>query len=95
MKLVRKDHQCISDFNTWAKSKRLSNWDRDFSGPFAPFHDAYLKVREYILNIEQEGLSAYTEKPINRNPHIDHFRKKGMFQKLTFDYTNFFCRRAQ
>ncbi len=46
--------------------------------------------REYILNHEQNGLSAYTEEPCDAShSHIDHFRRRTDFPKLTFEWSNF------
>ncbi len=42
--------------------------------------------REYILNVEQQGLSGYTEESINLDSsHIDHFRKQNSFGDLNDD----------
>lgn len=38
---------------------------------------------------EQDGLSGYTEKPIQENVHIDHFRKQDLFPKNILDWYNF------
>lgn len=89
MRLIDKAPEDIKRFNTWAKDKKLRHWEEDFSKPQSPNHESYIKVRGHILDVEQNGLSAYTEKPLSENLHIDHFRKKGMFPSLTFEYANF------
>ena len=46
--------------------------------------------REHILNLEQHGLSGYTESPITLDDsHIDHFRKQSLFNKLVFNWDNY------
>lgn len=43
-----------------------------------------------MLNCEQHGMSGYTEEPLKQeNSHIDHFRKKSLFNTLVFDWNNF------
>lgn len=44
--------------------------------------------KEYILTIEQNGLSGYTEKPLKRYTHIDHYIKRDLKPQLTFDWNN-------
>lgn len=89
MRQINKDYGDTLKFNHWARSVKLNMWG-NFSDPNSTFHPIYLRVREYIWNKEQSGLSAYTEKPVSEALHIDHFRKKSMFPTLMFDYSNFF-----
>lgn len=50
----------------------------------------YEEARLYILCDEQEQLCGYTEILIEEleDCHIDHFRKRDLFPKLTFDWEN-------
>ena len=88
MRQIKRDNADVGKFNSWAKKKKLRNW-QEFSAPSASYIDAYKATREYIGNVEQSQLSAYTEKPLGVKTHIDHFRKRDLYPKLTFDYANF------
>lgn len=88
MRLINKALDDITNFNNWAKSNKLQNWS-DFSSPHSQFYTAYLTVRNHIKDNEQDCLSSYTEKPLSDSIHIDHFRNKSIYPKLTFDYSNF------
>ena len=54
--------------------------------------DSYIACRTQA-NEEQSGECAYTGMPLNENAniHIDHFRKKSLYQDLTFIWTNLFA----
>ena len=88
MRQIKRANADISRFNSWAKQKKLREW-YEFSDPFAPYFDAYKATRDHIEVLEQDCLSAYTEKPLGSMIHIDHFRKKSMYPQFTFDYANF------
>lgn len=50
-------------------------------------------VREYILNSEQSGFSAYTERKLDgadESLHVDHFLKQQLCIKERFEWTNLF-----
>lgn len=55
--------------------------------------DLSRKCREAILLNEQNGLSGYTEMPLNvdGNIHIDHYKQKGLpeFKHLEFEWANY------
>ena len=52
--------------------------------------DVSREWREYILAKEQNGMSGYTEKPLQLDgSHIDHFRKQSLFNALIFDWNNY------
>lgn len=79
----------ISDFTNYVRKDHPLDW-ADFS---VGHKDLYLKCRNALLK-EQNGMSAYTEKPLDENSgqlHIDHFRKKGMneFRCLMFVWSNY------
>lgn len=80
----------IKEFTDFLNSKPTpSNWDKDFHS----LKNAGLsrKCREHILVFEQDCQSGYTEVPISLedDSHIDHYRKKGIFKNLTFEWNNF------
>ena len=51
--------------------------------------DYHAKWREFILQNEQDGLSAYTELPIKMgNSHIDHFLKRSLFHNKVHSWEN-------
>ncbi len=59
------------------------NWDG--------IHEIKHGLREHILKREQGFKCAYCESAItsdNTKSHIDHFKRKHYFPKLTFDYNN-------
>ena len=76
----------IPGFNGSTFGKRCNNW--------VDFHknhkDEYEESRLQILIEEQNQLCGYTEVYINdlTDCHIDHYRKKGMFPQLTFNWNN-------
>lgn len=80
----------IKEFMDFLNSKPTpSDWDNDFHS----LKNAGLskKCREHILVFEQDCQSGYTEVPISLedDSHIDHYKKKGMFKSLTFEWNNF------
>ncbi|MDE5795420.1 MAG: TIGR02646 family protein [Muribaculaceae bacterium] len=88
MRQIKRDSADVGKFNSWAKKKKLRRW-QEFSAPSATYINAYKATRKYIGETEQSHLSAYTEKPLGAKTHIDHFRKRDLYPKLTFDYANF------
>lgn len=79
----------IPDFTNYVRKEHPQDW-ADFS---VGHKDLYLKCRKVLLE-EQNGMSAYTEKPLNGNSrqlHIDHFRKKSIneFRNLMFVWSNY------
>lgn len=89
MRKIDKSTEDTIRFNKWVKgNKSLKDWS-DFASPESKFYDIYLQVRHHISKKEQNGLSSYTEKPLGNSIHIDHFRKRSIFQNLKFDYSNF------
>ena len=53
------------------------------------FPNLYSQIKSALVK-EQGGVSAYTEEPISPKSHIDHFYKRSLFSKLTFDWKNLF-----
>ena len=52
----------------------------------------YVECREQAFN-EQEGECAYTGMPLTKKEivHLDHFKKKSIYPRLTFDWSNLFA----
>lgn len=56
-------------------------------------HDGYIDCRNRA-RADQGDVCGYTELPLNSKGvtvHLDHFRKKSIFDKLTFDWNNLVC----
>lgn len=51
-------------------------------------HELYRSCRD-ILSEEQGNFSGYTEMPLKGNVHIDHFKKRSLFEEKMFDWRNF------
>lgn len=68
--------------------KQHLNWD-DFHDQFATL---YHQCRDQAIN-EQGEECAYTGLPLNdsSNIHLDHFKKKALYENLTFDWNNLFA----
>ncbi|MDR0962606.1 MAG: TIGR02646 family protein [Mediterranea sp.] len=67
-------------FSDFVKKNKPRDWE-----DIAPIRP---KLRQHIL-AEQNGCCAYTEvRIVNDNCHIDHYRTRNLFSKLTFDYCN-------
>ncbi len=76
--------------NDFCKKNATANW--------ADLHKeeskaVYEKMRLTILVEEQDNRCAYTELPIaeEKDCHIDHYKMKGIFPALTFDWDNLLC----
>lgn len=71
----------IESFSEFVNAHPHATWD-DAKGES-------WKWREYILGKEQHCLSGYTEETLRLDgSHIDHFRKKSLFNTLIFDWNN-------
>jgi len=68
-------------FSNFVHRNNPQNWDQ------LPV-DIKNESKEYILNTEQNGLSGYTEKPILKKSHIDHYIKRDLNPRLTFNWNN-------
>ncbi|MDH6343384.1 uncharacterized protein (TIGR02646 family) [Parabacteroides sp. PFB2-12] len=80
--MKRIDKEAPSFFSAYIRENKPERWE-----DITPIR---ADLRAHILN-EQEGVCAYTEirlPDFNKNCHIDHFRKRDHFPKLTFDYAN-------
>lgn len=87
MKKVKKSSRVAALFREHIRQKGYKNWNE-----FATSEN-YYRYRKFILKYEQNFLSAYTEKYLDEEKmelHIDHFRKKSMYPKLTFVHENLF-----
>ena len=82
--------QMFADFLEHTKP---TSWDEIHRSERYP--NVYIESRRYILELEQNGVSAYTERSLNadsKNMHIDHYRKKGLNwpANQTFVWANLF-----
>lgn len=51
----------------------------------------YKESRDFILINEQNGMCGYTELPLSEDDkdiHIDHYKKRDLFPRETFDWNN-------
>lgn len=85
MRKINKSIANSKEFERWIASHKPADWPTFVR----THHDEYLSLRNKLAE-EQCQVSAYTEKPLNANVHIDHFRKRALYPKLTFDYRNLF-----
>ena len=72
------------EFQQFVEKESPEKWDTFVRGK----HELYKRCRN-ILSEEQGNLSGYTEMPLKRNVHIDHFKKRSLFQASEFDWRNF------
>lgn len=78
------------DFNGSKFGNNCSNWD-DFH---KSHKDVYYKMREKILQNEQDNLEGYTELYVDeknkdsKDYHIDHYKKRDQNPLLTFEWNN-------
>lgn len=86
MRKIAKSAKVADIFQSCVRANKYSKWE-DFA---TSTH--YLRYRDFLLNFEQNGISAYTEIPLDSKMklHIDHFRKQSMYQGLKFMHTNLF-----
>lgn len=77
----------LAAFVDCIRDDRPANWD-EFS---RNYRQVSQDSRLHMLCEEQDSLCGYTELPIEDpfSCHIDHFKKKGMYPLLTFDWNNF------
>ncbi len=75
----------LETFTAYVRQHRPQQWEelpREISR----------QCRLHILEKEQEGLSGYTEKALDEDSHslhIDHFRKRELFNTDVFNWDNF------
>ena len=51
-------------------------------------YELYVTCRKVLME-EQGNISGYTEMPLKKNLHIDHFKKQSLFPRQMFDWRNF------
>lgn len=72
----------VEDFVDFDRHKKTTEWSAS--------KDRSPIWRKHILEVEQEGLSGYTESPVRFDTsHIDHFRKRALFPMLTYSWMNY------
>lgn len=74
----------LADFQRFVEKEQPDDWTEDF---VKAFHGLYEICRKTLLE-EQEGISGYTELPLETGIHIDHFRKRSLYPKQVFDWRN-------
>lgn len=81
--------QAPAEFSSFVESVKPTKWEQLHENDADGFiYDACMTT----LRAEQSGLSAYTEEPLPaRGTHIDHFRRRQLFQLLIFDWNNLFA----
>ena len=77
----------LDSFTDYVCHEKPKTWD-DLHKQ-TKFPNLYSQIKLAIVN-EQGGVSAYTEEPISKNSHIDHFYKRCLFPKMTFEWNNLF-----
>ncbi len=71
----------LPSFANFAKTKHGNDWAKL---PANIRHDCRL----HMMQVEQDNICAYTELILTESSHIDHFRKRDLFPKLTYDWNN-------
>lgn len=74
----------LADFQRFVEKEQPDDWTEDF---VKAFHGLYEICRNTLLE-EQGGISGYTELPLEKDIHIDHFRKRSLYPKQVFDWRN-------
>ena len=82
-----KKNTAIDSFRDFVRHEKPKVWDDLHKQTL--IDDLYSKIKLAIVN-EQGGVSAYTEEPISKNSHINHFYKRCLFPKMTFEWNNLF-----
>lgn len=72
------------EFVDFVKKKKPKDWDCIH---LPENQKVYTICKDRLLQ-EQHCLSGYTERVLKNNIHIDHFKKKDLFPKLTFVWEN-------
>lgn len=76
--------QPLEMFTDYVKHFNPTNWDN-----FVTQHNDLYKDIRLQLEADQFYLSGYTELPLSKGTHIDHFLKKDMFPQNVFDWQNY------
>ena len=76
----------LADFQHFVEKEQPDDWTEDF---VKAFYGLYEICRKTLLE-EQGGISGYTELPLEKDIHIDHFRKRSLYPKRAqvFDWYN-------
>jgi uncharacterized protein (TIGR02646 family) len=85
----------LKEFTDFIQTRKPTNWEDIHQRE----HEKVFRLtRESILESEQKGLGGYTERPLSTSTrekiseenrvHIDHYKKRVMFPRLTFDWNN-------
>lgn len=78
------------EFTDFIRKSQPKTWDDIYQTEQG--RGVMARSRDYMLETEQQGLSGYTELPIQNSPgkHFDHFRKRVLFNSPldVFDWNN-------
>ncbi len=77
----------LKSFDDFVRREKPKDWNEIHSQKKYP--NLYNNTKAALVE-EQGGVSAYTEEPLSKDTHIDHFRKRDLFPNLTFDWNNLF-----
>lgn len=74
----------LAEFQHYVEKEEPKDWE-SFS---KKMHELYVTCRKVLME-EQGNISGYTEMPLKKNLHIDHFKKQSLFPRQMFDWRNF------
>ncbi len=89
-KVSKKEPAFFSDF---IAKEKPNEWKELINKELGEDKGLGEKIREYILQNEQNHQCAYTEISIDSHKlssHIDHFKKRSLFNNSIFDWNNLF-----
>lgn len=74
----------LAEFQRYVEKESPKDWE-SFS---KEMYELYVTCRKVLME-EQGNISGYTEMPLKKNLHIDHFKKQSLFPRQMFDWRNF------
>ena len=74
----------LAEFQRYVEKESPKDWE-SFS---KEMYELYVTCRKVLME-EQGNISGYTEMPLKKNLHIDHFKKQSLFPWQMFDWRNF------
>ena len=83
MRHIHRDEP-LAEFQRYVEKESPKDWE-SFS---KEMHELYVTCRKVLME-EQGNISGYTEMPLKKNLHIDHFKKQSLFPRQMFDWRNF------
>lgn len=82
MRHIHRDEP-LAEFQRYVEKESPKDWE-SFS---KEMHELYVTCRKVLME-EQGNISGYTEMPLKKNLHIDHFKKQSLFPRQMFDWRN-------